>query len=98
MMQKEILKILRPGGLLYISDYLLQDDTRNLSRYQKYEKEFGTYGVFQLQEGAIVRHHTVEWINTITRKFDTVKMEVFEVETMNGHRAKAFQYLGTKQK
>ena len=93
---ENIWQILKPDGLIYISDYLLQEDERNLRRYQKYEKKYDTYGVFELQEGVIVRHHPVEWIKTLTSKFETIVMEDIEVLTMNGHRAKAFQYLGRK--
>jgi hypothetical protein len=93
---KNIWQVLQPGGLIYISDYLLQEDERNLRRYRKYEKEYDSYGVFKLQEGVIVRHHPVEWIKTVMSKFETIVMEEIEVLTMNGHGAKAFQYLGRK--
>ena len=87
-------RALRSGGLIYISDYLLQDDEHNLRRYQQYANEFGTYGIFRLQDGAIVRHHHIEWIFTLTSDFEMVDMEYLKVVTMNGHQANAFQYLG----
>jgi SAM-dependent methyltransferase len=93
---ENIWQVLQPGGLIYISDYLLQEDERNQRRYRKYEKAYDAYGVFELQEGVIVRHHPVEWIKKLTRKFETINMADIEVFTMNGHRAKAFQYLGRK--
>ena len=87
-------RILRPKGLIYISDYVLQDDERNEERYQRYEEEFGIYGVFRLPEGTVVRHHSTAWIETLTSSFETLDLVYPEVVTMNGHRAKAFQYLG----
>jgi len=90
----ELKRILRPKGLIYISDYVLQDDERNEERYQRYEEEFGTYGVFRLPEGTVVRHHSTAWIETLASSFETLDLVYPEVVTMNGHRAKAFQYLG----
>ena len=90
----DLTRILRPKGMIYISDYVLQDDERNQQRYQRNMEEFGTYGVFRLPEGTIVRHHSTEWIRTLTSSFETVDLVYPEVVTMNGHRAKAFQYLG----
>lgn len=87
-------RALRPNGLIYISDLILQDDVRNQARYQHDEKEFGTYGIFRLPEGTVVRHHSLEWITTLTSGFDMLDMAYPDVITMNGHPAKAFQYLG----
>ena len=92
----EVERILRPNGLLYISDLLVNDDQRNRERYEKYSSH-GTYGVFELPEGVVVRHHTVEWINEITSAFEQLEYEPFTVTTMNGNASAAFQYLGGKQ-
>ena len=59
---REIRRVLCPDGLLYISDLLLNDDLRNLERYDRYAEEYGTYGIFELPDGAAVRHHQKEWI------------------------------------
>jgi SAM-dependent methyltransferase len=92
----EVERILRPDGLLYISDLLVNDDRRNRERYDKYANQ-GTYGVFELPEGVVVRHHTVEWIDEITRTFEQLEYETFTVTTMNGNASAAFQYLGRKR-
>ncbi|HYJ86910.1 MAG TPA: class I SAM-dependent methyltransferase [Pyrinomonadaceae bacterium] len=91
----EVERILRPDGLLYLSDLLVNDDQRNRERYDKYASP-GTYGVFELPEGVVVRHHTVEWINEITSAFERLEYEPFTVTTMNGNASAAFQYLGRK--
>jgi SAM-dependent methyltransferase len=93
----EVERVLRPNDLLYISDLLVNDDQRNRERYEKYANH-GTYGVFELPEGVVVRHHTVEWINEITSAFEQLEYEPFEVTTMNGNASAAFQYLGCKRK
>ena len=62
----EVERVLGPGGLLYISDLLLNDDSRNHERYEYYAEAYGTFGIFELPEGVIVRHHRKEWIEELT--------------------------------
>lgn len=92
----ELRRVLRPGGLLYISDLWLQHDERNRSRYARDEAKYGTYGVFDLPEGVTVRHHDPEWIQTLTSDFETVALDHIDVITMNGNPANAFQWFGLK--
>jgi SAM-dependent methyltransferase len=90
----EIKRVLRSGGLLYISDLLLNDDARNRDRYERYVEAYGTYGIFELPEGVVVRHHSREWIAELTVSFAQLEYEPFNVVTMNGNSSTAFQYLG----
>jgi SAM-dependent methyltransferase len=93
----EIEGVLRPGGLLYLSDVLINNDPRNRERYEQYAEAYGCYGVFKLPEGVVVRHHEREWIEEITSSFQQLEYEPFTVTTMNGNASAAFQYLGRKQ-
>ena len=90
----EVRRVLRPGGILYISDLLINSDARNLQRYERHADEFGVYGVFELPEGVIVRHHREEWIEQLTVAFTRIAFEHFMATTMNGNSSAAFQYLG----
>ena len=56
---------LRPGVLLCISDLLLQTDKRNLARYQQHADRFGNYGVLETVDGAVCRHHSIEWLHEL---------------------------------
>jgi SAM-dependent methyltransferase len=89
-------RVLRRGGLLYISDLLVNADPRNRERYERYAERYKCYGVFRLPEGVVVRHHKREWIAEITRPFHRLEYEPFNVTTMNGNVSAAFQYLGRK--
>ena len=92
----ELHRVLRPGGLVYISDLWLQGDERNLTRYARDEAKYGTYGVFDLPEGVTVRHHDPRWIESLTSDFHTAALDHIEVVTMNGNPAQAFQWFGLK--
>jgi SAM-dependent methyltransferase len=92
----EVRRVLRRGGLIYISDLLVNDDARNRGRYDRDAGRYKCYGVFELPEGVVVRHHSEEWIGEITRPFKQLEYEPFTVTTMNGNSSAAFQYLGRK--
>jgi SAM-dependent methyltransferase len=94
----EITRLLRPNGILYISDIFLQTDPRNIERYIEGEKKHGIYGVFDLSEGVTVRHHDRDWIETLTEDFEVLSLEEITVHTMNGNPAAAFQWFGRKSR
>lgn len=92
----ELRRVLRPGGLLYISDLWLQTDARNVQRYVCHHSKYGRYGVFDLPEGVTVRHHDRRWVKVLTADYQTVALDEIMVQTMNGHPARGFQWFGRK--
>ncbi len=90
----EAARLLRPGGVLHVSDYCLQSDERNTKRYERYCAKHGTYGVFEIEGGAVLRHLSREWFGELTAGFEMVSMKEIELLTMNGNPATAFQYAG----
>jgi SAM-dependent methyltransferase len=94
---REIERVLRPDGLLYISDLWLQSDDRNRARYELGKGRLGRYGVFELPEGVVLRHHDRDWIRELTSGFFQVALENFTVETMNGNLAEGFQWFGRRR-
>jgi len=95
---QEISRVLRRGGLLYISDLWLQSDLRNVERYERGQAKYGMYGVFDLPEGVTVRHHDRRWIETLTSKYELLALDEIEVQTMNGNLARGFQWFGRKER
>ncbi|HEX8885489.1 MAG TPA: class I SAM-dependent methyltransferase [Noviherbaspirillum sp.] len=93
----EIARVLRPGGIVYVSDYLLQTDARNIERYAKFREQYGNYGVFLTDDGALVRHHTSSWLETLFAGFQSEMQASVELTTMNGHRSTAFQFIVRKR-
>ena len=93
----EIRRVLKPGGVIYIGDYLLGEDERNIKRYEQFAPVFDTYGVFELPEGAICRHHSQEYIESLLKNFETLEFSPTFYVTMNGHTSKGFCYFGRKR-
>ncbi|MFJ9626306.1 class I SAM-dependent methyltransferase [Streptomyces sp. NPDC101175] len=93
----ELHRVLKPGGILYVSDLLLQDDERNRRRYDAYSAgSHGSYGVFRTGDGAVCRHHSREQLATLLADFESIGTRTVTVSTMNGHRSKGIQLLARK--
>ena len=92
----EIQRVLRPAGLLYVSDLLLAPDERNVARYREGARRFPRYGVFEHPEGVVLRHHDPGWIRELTSGFGGVLFAEFEATTMNGNPARGFQFVGRR--
>ena len=93
---KEIYRVLKKDGIIYINDFLLNNDERNLNRYNEFKDKYNKYGVFELPEGAVVRHHTKEWIKELMNKFNEIQFEDVIYTTMNGNKSNGFYYIGRK--
>ena len=92
----EVSRLLRPGGMLYLSDFPVQSDRRNRNRYEKYRHRFANYGTFALPEGVVVRHLERDRIQSLLEGFHSLETANIPIKTMNNHSAEAFQYLGRK--
>ncbi len=98
--QKTLIEYLRSklksGGILYLSDYYLQTDSKEMERYEFLNGDEENYGVFTLNEGVIFRHHSEKWIKELIKDFDIIEEKIIDVITMNGHKAKGFQIIAKK--
>ena len=91
-----LLSKLKKGGIIYISDYYLQENSVEVERYEYLNEDQNNFGVFKLPEGATFRHHTKEWIKTLTKDFDVLIENPLVVKTMNGNIANGFQIIAKK--
>ncbi len=84
----------KPGGFLYVVDFMINNDSRNIKRYNKYKEKYNKYGVFEISEGAVLRHHSLEWIHSLTSSFHNDFFEKTVFVTMNGNTSNGFCFMG----
>jgi hypothetical protein len=58
--------------------------------------QYRTYGVFEVSEGVVVRHHSPGWIDSLLVRWEQIALDDIQVTTMNGHEAVGFQWIGRK--
>jgi SAM-dependent methyltransferase len=87
---------LKKGGIIYISDYYIQENSVEVRKYEYLNGDPNNFGVFKLLEGATFRHHTKEWIEKLTENFEIFIEKRLSVKTMNGNSADGFQIIGKK--
>ena len=90
---REARRLLRPGGTLYLSDMPLQADSRNRVRYARDAPRYGSYGVFETEDGAVVRHHDEQRLGALLASLETVATATIAISTMNGHPVTGMQML-----
>jgi len=95
-LMQEITRVLKPGGIIFINDFLVNTDDRNGKRYAAFLNKYQKYGVFELPEGAVLRHHETGWIDTLTKNFNKEVMNKITFKTMNGNFSNGFVFLGRK--
>ncbi|MCT2588941.1 class I SAM-dependent methyltransferase [Streptomyces sp. N2-109] len=62
---REVARLVRPGGVLYVSDVPVQSDARHLQRYEAGAPGHSAYGVFTTDEGGLFRHHHPQHLRTL---------------------------------
>ncbi|CCO25346.1 class I SAM-dependent methyltransferase [Maridesulfovibrio hydrothermalis] len=93
---KEIHRILKSGGILYVNDFLLNTDQRNLDRYKLFQPKHDIYGIFELDGGGVLRHFSEEHINKLLSPFTSVEYKKVTYTTMNGNKSNGFYYIGSR--
>jgi len=86
----ELRRVLKPGGVLYVNDFLLNRDRRNLDRYQLGQEKYGLYGIFDVDDGGTLRHHDRNHMEALFSGFSTLAFEEVVYETMHGHQSNGF--------
>jgi SAM-dependent methyltransferase len=81
----ELDRVLAPGGLIYVSDLVLQPDERNRQRYAAYVRSAREpYGTFMTEDGAVCRHHDPGHLRRLFARFDLIGERHVDTATMNG--------------
>lgn len=86
----EIKRILKPGGHLYVADFLLNRDKRNLDRYAAGQEKYALYGIFETEDGGVLRHHDRNHMEALFFDFETIAFEEVVFETMHGNQSEGF--------
>lgn len=89
----ELKRVLKPGGHLYVADFLLNRDKRNLDRYAAGQEKFPIYGTFEIEDGGILRHHDKNHMEALFFDFETIAFEEAIFDTMHGNQSEGFYAL-----
>jgi SAM-dependent methyltransferase len=91
----EIRRLLRPDGILFISDMPLQDDARNRARYAE-GVVHGPHGTFDTGDGGIVRHHAEYHMEGWLAGFQPISRKRIALTTMHGNPATGIQFVARR--
>jgi ubiquinone/menaquinone biosynthesis C-methylase UbiE len=94
---KEIQRILKPKGVLYITDFLISNHPQYQQKYTSGQQQFGVWGIYTTSENVTVRHYTTEAITELLRLFDIPWFEQFDFKTMNQNPARTFHCIALKK-
>lgn len=93
-LMSEINRITKKDGIIYLSDFLISENYK--ARYDKFKDSFGEYGIFKSSEGAIVRHHSRNWIESLLQNYQLLFYKEFGHVTMNNNPIKSFVTISKK--
>ncbi|GAB7024622.1 class I SAM-dependent methyltransferase [Salidesulfovibrio brasiliensis] len=94
---REVLRVMKPGAYLYLNDFLLNNDRRNLDRYAEGQRKYRVYGMFDIKDGGTFRHHNLEHITSLLGDMDLLHVEETVFETMQGHISNGCRVLARKK-
>jgi ubiquinone/menaquinone biosynthesis C-methylase UbiE len=87
----EAWRVLRPGGALYIGDFLVDPTPERLPRYEQGLRETGEWGMFQLNgaQGGFVRHFEPTDLRRLVRQFYITDWQEQTTRSMNNNPVRA---------
>lgn len=77
-------RVLKPGGYLFVNDFLIGKDLRNSLRYRKFESKYNSFGTFETDDGLVLRHFTEDEISDLLSDFEIVFERKEKIKGMNG--------------
>ncbi len=86
---QEFRRVLRPGGILYIYEFMITTLERDITRYKKFQDEHSNqnhpYGLFKISSGAIIRHFSKETIEALMPGFKILWHDQHQFVSMSGN-------------
>lgn len=92
----EITRVLRTGGVLYVTDFLVCEHPRYEEKYAQGMRKFGEWGIYTTNENLTVRHYTARAIVNLLKDFEMEWFEQFDFKTMNQNPARTFHCIAQK--
>jgi 2-polyprenyl-3-methyl-5-hydroxy-6-metoxy-1,4-benzoquinol methylase len=89
---------LKDRGILYVCDFLLMDDQRNLKRYEKYCKKYNIYGVFEIEGGGVLRHFEEKYFKELFNNYEPLWEYNYSFPSMRGNKTKRIRLILRKTK
>jgi cyclopropane fatty-acyl-phospholipid synthase-like methyltransferase len=92
----------RPGGLLYIHDFLISRESENYRvRYEAGAKRGWRFGNFSVSSPAgdalfVARHHSDEEVRSIISPYSPISYSIHDSLSMNGNQCRMFEFLGRR--
>lgn len=95
-LMKEINRVLKTNGVLYLTDFLICEHPRYHEKYAIGLQQFGMRGIYTTNENLTVRHFTAKMIMDLLSSFDVQWFEQFDFKTMNQNPARTFHCIAKK--
>jgi SAM-dependent methyltransferase len=92
----EVRRLLKPGGIVFVSDYPLQTDARYRKLYRESERELGIFGVFRSGE-SVIRHHDMRRIHKLLSGFNLLWQDNIRICNMYNKAHDVFRILARKE-
>lgn len=90
----EIKRILKPEGVIYVNDFLINNDIKSILKYVNFIMKYDIYGVYELKDGGILRHHTNKYIKDLFADFYELEYGKTKFKTVSGNFSNGFYYIG----
>lgn len=90
----EIKRVLKPNGFLFLYDFLINKDLRNSLRYRQYEEKYGEYGVFELNDGLVIKHYFENELTDLFTDFKEIYRNKTKCKTLSGAISNSISFIG----